>query len=170
MSWLSRLKNALNSRRLDDDLSDEIRDHLERRTDALRKQGLDPDEARHKAQARFGNATLLREQSRGLRLWTGLEGTLQDIRYSWRGMCKAPGFALTVVLSLALAIGANTAIYSIVDAAILRPLPVGDPGRLFRLSFPSVSDPGSLAESESDWFSYPEYLQFTAAALRPWRA
>src|ERR1700730_8753749 len=119
MSWFSRLTNALNPRRLDQDLADEIRDHLERRAAALGEKGLHPEEARLQARVRFGNTTRLQEDSRAIRLSTRLEGTLQCIRHPWRGMRKGPAFAATTVLSLALAIGANTAIYSIVDAAIL---------------------------------------------------
>src|SRR5947209_2828536 len=138
MSWLSRLTNALNPRRLDKDLAEEVADHLERRGAALRQKGLSPEQARQQARVRFGNATSLREESRGIRLWAGLEGTLQDVRYAWRGMRKGPVFAATAVLSLALAIGANTAIYSIVDADILRPLPVDHPEQLFKLSLPDL--------------------------------
>ena len=164
MSWLSRLKNAVNSRRLDEDLTDEMRDHRERRAAALQTKGLNADEARRQADVRFGNLTRLREESRGIRLWAGLEGTLQDLRYAWRGMRKGPAFAATAVLSLALAIGANTAIYSIVDAAILRPLPVPAPKELFRLSWPGISDPGGPAAQERVSFSYPMYLQFAAVS------
>lgn len=119
MSWLSRLRNTVNPRRLDEDLADEMQDHRERRTAALQAQGLPAGEARRRADVRFGNVTRLREESREIRLWAGLDSTLKDVRYAWRGMCNAPAFAATVVLSLALAIGANTAIYAIVDAAIL---------------------------------------------------
>ena len=86
---------------------------------------------------------------------------MQDIRYAWRGMRKGPIFAATAILSLALAIGANTAIYSIVDAAVLRPLPVSHPEQLFLLAWPDITDPGSPPGEERDTFSYPEYLQFS---------
>jgi len=82
----------------------------------------------------FGNITRFKEESRGIRLWAGLDSSLQDLRYAGRGLRNSPVFAVTVV-SLALAIGANTAIYSIVDAAILRTLPVSAPKELFRLSW-----------------------------------
>jgi predicted permease len=162
MSWLSRLLNALNPRRLDQDLADEIRDHLERRATALRERGLDRDEARRQARLRFGNATLALEESRGIRLWEGLEGALQDVRYAWRGMRKSPWFAATVVLSLALAIGADTAVYSILDAAILRPLPVPRPEQLFTLAYPDIA-PGDPSSAERTSFSYPEFVRYSSA-------
>jgi hypothetical protein len=160
MSWLSRLKNALNPRQLDEDLAAEMADHCERRAAALGEKGLDCDEARRQARLRFGNPTRFREESRGVRLSAGLEGTLQDIRYAWRGMRKGPEFAATAILSLALAVGANTAIYSIVDAAILRPLPVPQPDRLFTLTWPGIAEQGGPPDEERQTFSYPEFLQF----------
>lgn len=166
MSWFSRLRNALNPRRLDEDLAEELQDHLDRSAAALAAQGLDSEESRRQARLRFGNATRVQEQSRDLRLWTWIESTLQDVRYAGRGMLQTPAFAITVVLSLALAIGATTAIYSIVDAAILRPLPVPEPETLFRLSYPDINDPGSPAGPERDSFSYPEFLRY-AAAVKP---
>jgi predicted permease len=159
MSWFSRLRNAWNPRRLDEDLAEEMRDHLERRAADLRREGLDAGEARRRARLRFGNQTLVLEQTRAERLWEGLESALHDVRYAWRGMRKTPTFAATVVASLALAIGANTAVYSIVDAAILRPLPVPHADRLFTLGYPDPSSP-----NERTSFSYPEYLRFAAAA------
>jgi predicted permease len=160
VSWFSRLKNALIPNRLDNDLAEEMADHLERRAVALAATGLTKEEARRAAQARFGNTLLLRETSRDLRLWGGLDRTLQDVRYAWRGIRKGPAFAATVIFSLALAIGANTAIYSIVDAAILRPLPLPHPERLFALGWPGISDPGGPPDQERESFSYPEFLRY----------
>jgi predicted permease len=164
MSWLSRVVNALNPRRLDEDLAEEIRDHLERRAAALRAQGLDADEARQQTRLRFGSATRMLEESRDIRLSAELEGTLRDVRYGWRGMRKAPAFALTAVLSLALAIGATTAVYSIVDAAILRSLPVPHADRIVMLTYPGISDPGNANPAERQSFSYPEFVQFATVA------
>ena len=78
-------------------------------------------------------------------MWAALEGTLQDVRYAWRGLMRNPVFAVTAVVSLGLAIGANTAIYSILDAALLRPLPVPQPDRLFTLSTTDDGQPGMPA-------------------------
>ncbi len=163
MSLLSRLKNALYPRRMDEDLAEEIRDHLERRAAALRAKGLNSEQAQRVAHVRFGNVARLKEESRAFRLLAWLEGTIQDVRYGWRGMCRSRAFAVIAVLSLALAIGAITAIYSIADAAVLRPLPVRAPDQLFTLSWPEPADPGTPAGTERDSFSYPEFLRFVEA-------
>ena len=163
MSWISRLKNALHSRRLDEDLADEIRDHLERRAADLEEQGLSGEEARRRAALAFGNVTRIREETREFKLWAVVEGTCQDVRYAWRGLLRNPVFALTAVVSLGLAIGTNTALYSIVDAVMLRPLPVPQPGRLFTLATPEAEQPGVPTSGESDVFSYPLYDQLRKA-------
>jgi predicted permease len=164
MSWLSRLKNTLHPAPLDKDLADEMSDHIARRTAALRVQGLSEADAHREASMRFGNVTHIREQSREVRLSTALETTFQDLRYAWRGLRKSPAFALTAILSLALAIGANTAIYSIVDAALLRPLPVPEPESLFLISNPAIGDAETQSAKANEGFSYPLYQQFRRAA------
>ncbi|HTB12028.1 MAG TPA: ABC transporter permease [Bryobacteraceae bacterium] len=164
MSLLSRLRNAIRPRTLDDELRAEMADHLARRAAALQEKGMSANEAEQEASRRFGNLTQLREQSRDFRLSTSLETTLQDLRYAIRGMRKSPAFAVTAILSLALAIGANTAIYSIVDAALLRPLPVPEPDRLFTLATPYIQEPGRERPVEDVSFSYPLLQEFRAAA------
>lgn len=163
MPWLSRLKNALHPHRMDEDLAEEIRDHLERRAATLYASGLNHEQAQREAHARFGNVTRLKEESRAFHLLAWLDGTIQDARYGWRGMCKSRAFAVTAVLSLALAIGANTAIYSIADAAVLRSLPVRAPDQLFTLSWPEPANPGTPAGTERDLFSDAEFLRFIDA-------
>jgi len=164
MSWFSRFKNALHPRRLDDALEEEIQDHLDRRAAAFREDGMSPAEARRRALAAFGNVTRLREESRDIRLSVGLASALQDMRYAWRGMRRNPVFTLAAVLSLGLAMGANTAIYAIVDAAMLRPLPLPESERLVTLAAPALAPLGSGAPGESESFSYPLYRRLRAAA------
>ncbi len=164
MSWVSKLRNAIFARPLDDDLAEEMRDHLERRASQLRDQGMESAEAQRQAALIFGNRTQIRERSHDIRLWTGLEITLQDLRYAWRGLRKSPAMAATAILSLALAIGANTAIYSILDAAMLSPLPVSQLDRLIRLASPGITQPGEDTADEREAFSYPLYVDLRKAA------
>jgi predicted permease len=162
VSWISRLKNVWNSRRLDEDLTDEIRDHIERRAADLRRSGLSDVDARRQAGRRFGNLTGIHETSRELKLWAGLERTAQDVRYAWRGLIRNPVFAAAAVASLGLAIGANTAIYSIVHAALLRPLPVPQPDQLVTLTA-SGDDAAIPTSGDSDTFGYTLYEELRAA-------
>jgi predicted permease len=145
---LSRLSATLRPRRLNRDLDDELQFHIERRTDELIAKGMAPEEARHEAVRQFGNRTLLRERARDRDVLVWLETALQDVRYALRTLRRNPGFAATAILSLALGIGANTAIFSLIDALMLRWLPVHDPQQLVEIM---IFQNGK----RSDSFSYP---------------
>lgn len=114
----------------EEDLQDEIQAHLAIEAKQRVESGDAPDEAAYASRRAFGNVALVQEQTR--EVWTRrwLETLAQDIRYAWRGIRRSPAFALTAVLTLALGIGANTAIFSVIEAVFLRPLPVGEPHRL----------------------------------------
>ena len=137
MSWLSRLTNAFRSSRLDRDLDAELQFHIEARTDELIAKGATPENAAREARRHFGNRLLLRESSRDAKLFSWLESVFQDLRFGLRMLRKNRAVTAVAVLSLSLAIGACTAAFSLIDALILRPLPVRDPGQLIYFSYPT---------------------------------
>jgi len=155
MSWLRRLLRTVDPQPLDTALDDELRFHLEQRTDDFIAQGMSPQEARRQAALLFGNRTALRESTRDRDVLVWLDNTWQDIRYGLRGMRQRPGFTAAAVLSLALGIGANTAIFTLLDQVLLRNLPVRQPEQLVQLK-----QTGGLVYGTTygdDAFSYPLY-------------
>lgn len=130
----------------------ELNAHLEMLTEENVRRGMSPDEARRRAHIRLGGATPLRETHRELRGLPFLETLWQDLRYGVRTLRRSPGFAAVAVLTLSLAIGANAAIFSIVDMVLLRPLPFRNADRLVDIT---EYDPGRI---DSAGVSYPDYL------------
>jgi predicted permease len=127
MNWL---KQILSRRRLYNDLSEEMQQHLEEKIEELVATGLSKKEASAAARRAFGNITLIEENSRGVWRWPSLENFLRDIRFGLRVLRKNPGFTITAVLTLAIGIGANTAIFSVLESQLWRPLPFPDSERL----------------------------------------
>lgn len=115
------------------DLDRELRDHLELEAEDLRESGLPPDEAKLAAQRHLGNTTLIKEGTREMWGWSRWDKITQDAHYAARMLRRNPGFAVIAVLTLAFGIGANTAIYSVLDSVVLRPLPYPRPGQLYSI-------------------------------------
>lgn len=137
MRWLHRLQIRLtmlyHRDRAAARLEEELNDHLERQTSDNIASGMSPEEARRAALRAFGNPALVREQARVTWTWNRLEALLRDLRYASRALRRTPGFASIAVMVMALGIGANVALFTVVRGVILKPLPFQDPGRLLML-------------------------------------
>lgn len=141
--WQIRKRNA--------DLERELRADLDLEEEEQREGGLSPEDARYAARRAFGNTTLIREQTHEAWGWAVFEHFAQDLRFAFRQLGGSPGFTVTAVLILALGIGAVTAVFSLIDAALLKMLPVQNPERL--VQFKAISP----AFPVNDTFSYPAF-------------
>ena len=127
MSWFTRLFRRHN---LYNDLAAEMREHIEEKTEQFMREGMSREDAVRAARRAFGNATLIEERGREAWQWPRLESLLADAKFALRQLRRSPGFAVTAILTLALGIGANTAIFTLVDSIMLRPLPYPQQERL----------------------------------------
>ena len=177
-SLLSRIKALFTGRRLDREFDAELSSHLDMLTEDNRRRGLPPDEARRAARVALGGLQQTRELHRETRGVPLLESFLQDLRYSFRTMRRDAGFCAVAVIILALGIGANTAIFSVVNALLFRPLPFRDAGRLVWIAntFPEAGlsgitsrvatyrgwrDHNQSFEELTAYFAFSDYQSYT---------
>jgi predicted permease len=159
MRWLSQL---LSRNRRYDDLSASIREHIEERTEELLDEGMSPAQAKQTARREFGNVMLIEERSREVWQWSRVESIVADLKLVLRRLRRSPGFALTVVLTLAIGIGANTAVFSVLNSVLIRPLPYADPQQLVALRLDAPGAPGLTDFRDELRLSASMYLTFAA--------
>ena len=153
-----RLRALFRKAEMERELDDELRFHLEKEIEQNLARGMSPDEARWTALRSFGGVDQVKEESRDVRGVRFVEEFLQDVRYSLRVLLRKPAFTLTVIITLALGIGANTAIFSLVRGVLLRPLPFNNPERLIGIRESKV---GEGHNNPMAWRSFSEFRDKT---------
>jgi len=153
MSWTRFFRR----RRSDRDLAREIAAHLDAERAENLARGLSPEEADRRARVTFGSARRIHEDLWYQNSLAAFEGILRDLKYALRSLAHAPGFTLTVILIMALGIGANTAVFSVMNAVLLKSLPVADPQRVVYLHTNNIPDGATNSGSFETSFSWPVY-------------
>ena len=144
-----------------DDLSVSIQEHLEERVDELIEDGLNPEEAAHRARREFGNVALIEERSREAWQWQFVESLLADLKLTFRRLGKSSGFTVTVLLTLAIGIGANTAVFSIINRVMLEPLPYPQSSQLVALFLNAPGAGGLTSFASGLQLSQSMYVTFS---------
>ena len=154
-----RLRSILFRGRLDQELDEELEGHLEQLANVHRARGLSPEESRRQALVAIGGFQQRKEDCRDARRVTLIDDLWRDARYSLRMLRRSPGFTAAAVVSLALGIGANTAIFQLIDALALRPLPVAHPSELAIVNIPGRRGASGIFNGRYPQLTYPVYQE-----------
>jgi len=149
-----------------DDLSVSIREHLEEKIEELMEEGKSREDAERATRREFGNLALVEERSREVWQWPMLDSVLTDLKLLFRRLRKSPGFAVTVLLTMAIGIGANTAVFSVVNSVLLQPLPYPGADQLVSLRLDAPGAAG-LADFQNGLPSPPRCTSPSARATAP---
>jgi predicted permease len=145
--------------KLDREIEDELRDHLQMRTNANIAKGMSPEQAARAARLRFGNPDVFKERVEAEDAAVSLESLLRDVRYALRGFTSSPGFTTVAIITLALGIGANTAVFQLLDAVRLRNLPIQKPQELVQLSIIGGNKGFGVNDYQYDSFTVPMWQE-----------
>ena len=152
-----RLRAVFSRASVEQELDEELRFHVEREAEKYERQGMSREAALRRARLDFGGVEQMKEASRDVRGTARLESIVRDLRYAIRSLTSRPAFTLTVIATLALGIGANTAIFTLVDALVLRPLPVSHPEQLVMVSDPTQVNNNNVGDPVTDFVSFLLY-------------
>ena len=149
-----RLRSLFRRAQADQELDDELRDHLERKTEEYVAKGMTQEEARHRARLDMDGIEQTKEKCRDVRRVNWIQDSIQDLHYGVRTLRKSSGFAAVAILILALGIGANTAIFSLLDSALLKPLFSANPSELVSIFWGDSEGNGLSNHSYADYLDY----------------
>lgn len=170
---MNSIARLFNRRQRYDDLSVSIEEHIAEKAEELMESGMTRRDAERAARRKFGNVALIQQRSREVWQWQALESILSDLKLALRRLKKSPGFAFTVLLTLAIGIGANTAVFTVIDSILIKPLPYPDSDRLVALWMQAPGAGGlsnfesGLRLSPSMYFTFAEHNR-TFEALGIW--